>query len=91
MNEIKELFMFLLIGGKEIKTEQLIHILTILADLSEISDSEDFKNKVVNATTIFVENSLKMIENELYDDFIEYYKRELLKLESYELVKELSL
>ncbi len=44
MDEIKQLLLFLLLGGKSIKEEQQVHIFTILADLSEISDSEDFKN-----------------------------------------------
>lgn len=89
--EIKNIFFFILLGGKEIKTDQLIHMLTILADLSEISDDTDFKNVGINATTIFVEKSLKLIENEQYDEFIEYYKRELLKIEKYELVSYLDL
>lgn len=91
MVNIKEVFFFILLGGKEIKTEQLINILTILSDLSEISDDTDFKNIGISATTIFVEKSLKMIENEQYDEFIEYYKQELLKIEKYELISYLSL
>lgn len=91
MDEIKQLLLFLLLGGNNIKEEQQVHIFTILADLSEISDSEDFKNVGLNATTIFVEKSLKMFEKELYDDFIEMYKQELVKLENYELVTYLDL
>ena len=66
-------------------------MLTILSDLSEISDYTDFENIGISATTIFVEKSLKMIENEQYDEFIEYYKQELLKIEKYELISYLSL
>ena len=91
MDEIKQLLLFLLLGGNNIKEEQQVHIFTILADLSEISDSEDFKNVGLNATTIFVEKSLKMFEKELYDDFIEMYKHELVKLENYELITYLDL
>ena len=91
MDEIKQLLLFLLLGGNNIKEEQLIHIFTILADLSEISDSEDFKNVGLNATTIFVEKSLEMFTNELYDDWIEYFKQELIKIENYELIIELEL
>lgn len=91
MDEIKEVFMFLLIGGNQIKEEQLIHMFTILADLSEISNPEDFKDIGISATTIFVEKSLKMFEKELYDDFIEMYKQELVKLENYELITYLDL
>ena len=91
MDEIKQLLLFLLLGGKSIKEEQQVHIFTILADLSEISDSEDFKNVGLNATTIFVEKSLKMFEKELYDEWIEMFKLELLKIEKYELINHLSL
>ena len=91
MDEIKQILLFLLLGGNNIKEEQLIHIFTILADLSEISDSEDFKNVGLNATTIFVEKSLEMFTNELFDEWIEYFKSELLKIENYELVIELEL
>ena len=91
MEKIKNIFFFILLGGKEIKTEQLIHILTILSDLSDISDDTDFENIGISSTTIFVEKSLKMIENEQYDEFIEYYKQELLKIEKYELISYLSL
>ena len=83
--------LFLLIGGKEIKTEQLINLFTILADKSEISSSEDFISVGMNTTTIFVEKSLEMFTNELYDDWIEYFKQELLKIENYELIIELEL
>ena len=91
MDEIKQIMLFLLIGGREIKTEQLINLFTILADLSEISDSEDFKNVGLNATTIFVEKSLKMFEKELFDEWIEMFKQELVKLENYELIRHLEL
>ena len=91
MNDFKQIMLFLLIGGKEIKTEQLINLFTILADKSQISYSEDFTNVGMNTTTIFVEKSLEMFANELYDDWIEYFKSELLKIENYELVIELEL
>ena len=91
MDEIKQLLLFLLLGGNNIKEEQQVHIFTILADLSEISDSEDFKNVGLNATTIFVEKSLEMFTNELYDEWIEYFKQELIKIENYELIIELEL
>lgn len=91
MNDFKQIMLFLLIGGKEIKTKQLINLFTILADKSQISYSEDFTNVGMNTTTIFVEKSLEMFANELYDDWIEYFKSELLKIENYELVIELEL
>ena len=91
MNDLKQIMLFLLIGGKEIKTKQLINLFTILADKSQISSSEDFINVGMNTTTIFVEKSLEMFANELYDDWIEYFKNELLKVENYELIVELEL
>ena len=91
MNDLKQIMHFLLIGGKEIKTEQLINLFTILADKSEISSSEDFFDVGMNTTTIFVEKSLEMFANELYDEWIEYFKSELLKIENYELIIELEL
>ena len=91
MNDLKQIILFLLIGGKEIKTEQLINLFTILADKSEISSSEDFINVGINTTTIFVEKSLEMLTNELFDDWIKYFKQELLKIENYELIIELEL
>ena len=91
MNDLKQIMLFLLIGGKEIKTKQLINLFTILADKSEISSSEDFIDAGMNTTTIFVEKSLEMFRNELYDDWIEYFKQELLKIENYELIIELEL
>ena len=91
MIELKQIMLFLLIGGKEVKTEQLINLFTILADKSEISSSEDFIDVGLNTTTIFVEKSLEMFTNELYDEWIEYFKSELLKIENYELIIELEL
>ena len=91
MNDLKQIMLFLLIGGKEIKTEQLLNLFTILVDKSQISSSEDFNDVGMNATTIFVEKSLEMFTNELYDEWIEYFKSELLKIENYELVIELEL
>ena len=91
MNDLKQIMLFLLIGGKEIKTEQLLNLFTILVDKSQISSSEDFNDVGMNATTIFVEKSLEMFTNELYDEWIEYFKSELLKIENYELVIELDL
>ena len=91
MDDIKQIMLFLLIGGKEIKTEQLINLFTILADKSEISSSEDFISVGMNTTTTFVEKSLEMLTNELYDDWIEYFKQELMKRENYEWIIELEL
>ena len=45
----------------------------------------------MNTTTIFVEKSLEMFTNELYDEWLDYFKSELLKIENYELIVELEL
>lgn len=90
-DEIKEVFMFILLGGKEIQDKPLHDMLAILCDMSEISEPDDFKDVTINATTIFVEKCFKMIKNELYDDFIDLYRQELLKMESYDLLHHLHL
>ncbi len=88
--DLKEVMMFLLIGGKEIKTEQLLNLFTILADKSGISSESDF-NGGLNGTTMFVEKSVNFFKEELYDEWIEFFKGKLLKIENYELVNYLSL
>lgn len=88
---MKEILLFLLMGGKELPTEHLFQALTELSDLSGISCAKDFENPTLNATTLFAEKSFNMFKNEQYDEWIEFYKKELLKLESYELILELDL
>tara|TARA_R110000782_G_scaffold260726_1_gene352046 strand:- start:805 stop:1080 length:276 start_codon:yes stop_codon:yes gene_type:complete len=91
MEDIKQIFMMLIIAGSEIKKDQLITMFAELADLSEISDSEDFKYGGVNATTIFVDSSLNLFKTESYDDWIEYYTQILVKIENFELIRYLDL
>jgi hypothetical protein len=91
MNNIKNLLFFILLGGKEIKEEQLLTMFAELADLSDLSDENDFVDVGLNYTTIFTEKSLNMFQEEQYDNWIEYYKNELLKTEQYELVNYLEL
>ena len=78
----------LLIGGDSIDIERQIHLFTILVDLSGLTDTLE---PGVNATTIFVQNSLRMFKTEEYDEWIEYYKGLLLKENNYELIQYLSL
>ena len=87
--EIKQLMLFLMLGGNEIKEEQLVHMFTILADLSSLSYENDFVDIGINYTTIFVEKSLKLFSEELYDDWIDFFFGELIKNEDYELLIEL--
>ena len=89
--EIKQIMLFLMLGGKEIKIEQLIHALTILADLSKIGEEADFKIEGISRVTLFVVKSLGLFEQELYDDWISLYFAELLKNEDYELLEELKI
>jgi hypothetical protein len=91
MNNIKNLLFFILLGGKEIKEEQLLTMFAELADISNLSDENDFVDVGLNYTTIFTEKSLNMFQEEQYDNWIEYYKNELLKTEQYELVNYLEL
>jgi hypothetical protein len=91
MTDIKNLLFFILLGGKEIKEEQLLTMFAELADLSNLSDENDFVDVGLNYTTIFAEKSLNMFQEEQYDEWIEYYKNELLKTEQYELINYLEL
>jgi len=91
MTDIKNLLFFILLGGKEIKEEQLLTMLAELADLSDLSNENDFVDVGLNYTTIFAEKSLNMFQEEQYDEWIEYYKNELLKTEQYELINYLEL
>ena len=90
-DEIKQLMLFMMLGGNSIKTEQLIHALTILADLSKIGEEIDFKTEGISRVTLFVDKSLGLFEQELYDDWIFYFFDEILKNEDYELLEELKL
>ena len=90
-DDIKQLCLYLMLGGKEIKIEQLIHALTILADLSKIGEEIDFKTEGISRVTLFVDKSLGLFEQELYDDWIFYFFDEILKNEDYELLEELKL
>ena len=90
-DEIKQLMLFMMLGGNSIKTEQLIHALTILADLSKIGEEIDFKTEGISRVTLFVDKSLGLFEQELYDDWIFYFFDEILKNEDYELLEELKI
>lgn len=91
IEQVRDVFMMLLIGGNQIKEEQLLTMLAELCDLSGLSDDNDFENVGVNYTTMFVEKSFKMIMEEEYDMFINYFKGELIKMYNFELVIYLSL
>ena len=90
-DDIKQLCLYLMLGGKEIKIEQLIHALTILADLSKIGEEIDFKTYGISRVTLFVDKSLELFEQELYDEWIFFFFDEILKTEDYELLEELKI
>lgn len=90
-DEIKQLILFMMLGGNSIKTDQLIHALTILADLSKIGEEIAFKTYGISRVTLFVDKSLELFEQELYDDWIYYFFDEILKNEDYELLEELKI
>lgn len=90
-DEIKQLLLFLMLAGNSIKTEQLIHALTILADLSKIGEEIDFKTYGMSRVTLFVDKSLELFEQELYDEWIFFFFDEILKNEDYELLEELKI
>ena len=85
------LLLFLMLAGNSIKTEQLIHALTILADLSQIGEEIDFKIEGISRVTLFVDKSLELFEQELYDEWIFFFFDEILKNEDYELLEELKI
>ena len=86
MTDIKNLLLLILIGGKEIKQEQLLTMFAELADLSDLSHQNDLKDVGLNYTTMFAEKSYSMFQMEDFDEWIQYYKNELLKTENYELI-----
>ena len=88
---MKNLLFLILIGGKGIKQEQLLTMFAELADLSGLSHQNDFKDVGLNYTTMFAEKSYNMFQKEDFDEWIQYYKNELLKTEQYELISYLEL
>lgn len=91
LNEFKSVMFLILLGeGSEgEKAERLAFI----ADKCGISDEDDFTPPLskYTATAIFVDNSLNLLLEEEYDEWCEYLKEELEKIENYELLKELHL
>lgn len=86
MEQVKDIFSFLLLSGQEIPQEQLLNILAILADKSDF----EFKENILSQASMFVIKANDAILKD-YDMFIDVYKSELLKNENYELIQYLSL
>lgn len=91
MEKIKQHFYFMLAGGINIPEEHLLLMFAELADLSGLSEENDFVDVGVNFTTMFAQKGLEYFLEEDYDGFIEYYKELLLKYELYETVNYLEL
>lgn len=93
INELKTILFLVLLGegDEQKKAERLAYI----ADKCGISDEGDFEPPLseYSATGIFVNNSMDFLlqERPQYDDWCEYLKNELEKLENYELLSELHL
>lgn len=85
MEQVKDLFFFLLLSGQEIPQEQLLNILLILADESGF----EIKPGLCHASQFVITASELIVKD--YDLFIAHYKNELLKMENYELILFLSL
>jgi hypothetical protein len=97
-DKIKEIMLFLMLGGekenkvnKEINKEEQLILTKILLLLADLSGFEGFDKADMNETTIFVEKSLKMLEKEYFDDWIDYYFSKLEENEEYKLLNELKL
>lgn len=95
-----ELMMHLLLCGGELSKTNLIYTLSELSDVSGISGENDFEEntlcKEYTATVLFVNSSVEFFiraKKDLneYDNWLLFFKEELLKIENYELVKELNL
>lgn len=91
MDKTEEVFLMLLICGNNLPYEQQIYMFSELADLSDLSDENDFVDVGINYTTMFVEKGLEFFKHEQYDEFIEYFKEELIKKDKFELINYLKL
>lgn len=91
INEIKTILFLILLGeGTE---EQKASRLSFIADKCGISEERDFIPPLseYSSTAIFVDKSLDLLLEEQYDEWCEYLKEELEKIENYELLQELHL
>ena len=93
MENIKQLFLDLLLFGHTINEQQLIIMLSLLYDKS-FNDS--YYNVRLNGCSLFVEKSVLFFISaknnaDKIDDFIDYYKELLIKDENYELLTYLKL
>jgi len=86
-----KMVMFVLLAGKS-EGEKLANYLAFLADKCGLAEKNDFiLPSEYSATGMFINKSMDLLEEDRYDDWIEYFKNELLKEQSYELINELHL
>ena len=99
-DRIKNILLFLLLAGHELDRTNLVYTLSELADLSSLSGEGDFDEntlcKEFSSTVRFVEDSVLFFfraKNNLeeMDNWLEYYKNELIKAEEFNLIIYLSL
>jgi hypothetical protein len=90
IDDIK-LFMLCILSGRA-EREHALHYLCALADFGDISNPIDFEVvSDLTATSFFITKSMEFLDRKEYDEWIEYYKQELLKREQYEIVNNLHL
>lgn len=89
MEQLKDIFFFILLVGKEdIPEKQLLQMLTLLASLSDFYFGEVIG---LDEGTLFVEKAFKTLTEEGYNQFIDMYTEALLKAENYEAINALEL
>lgn len=91
INEFKSVMFLLLLGeGTE---EQKANRLSFIANKCGISEEGDFIPPLseYTVTAFFVDKSLNLLEEEKYDEWADYFREELEKIENYDLLKELNL
>lgn len=99
-DRIKEIVLFLLVAGAELSKSNLTYTLTELADLSCISGEDDFQEntlcKEFSSTVIFVNTSVQFFirakkDEKEFDNWVEYYKQQLIENEEFSLITYLEL
>lgn len=93
MEDIRKLFMDIVIFGHTINEQQLIIMLSLLYDKSF---DDNYDNVRLNGCSLFVEKSVFFFisakkDLKKIDDFTDYYKKLLIKDENYELLNYLKL
>lgn len=85
-----KMFMLCVLSGRAEK-EHVVQYLGALVEHGGLAGEDDANNPGLTYTQFFIEQSIILLDDKLFDDWIEYYKKELLSIENYELVNDLSL